>query len=27
NRLMPQTRWVERIVLVLDIDYEDLFKR
>ncbi|HFI0412221.1 TPA: transcriptional regulator, partial [Streptococcus suis] len=20
-------RWVERIVLVLDIDYEDLFKR
>lgn len=27
NRLMPQIRWVERIVLVLDIDYEDLFKR
>lgn len=27
NRLMPQTRWVERIVLGLDIDYEDLFKR
>ncbi|MDG3133169.1 transcriptional regulator [Streptococcus suis] len=27
NRLMPQTRWVERIVLVLDIDYADLFKR
>ncbi|HEM4185586.1 transcriptional regulator, partial [Streptococcus suis] len=27
NRLMPQTRWVERIVLVLEIDYEDLFKR
>ncbi|MDW8682720.1 transcriptional regulator [Streptococcus suis] len=27
NRLMPQTRWVERIILVLDIDYEDLFKR
>ena len=27
NHLMPQTRWVERIVLVLDIDYEDLFKR
>ncbi|HEM3258696.1 transcriptional regulator, partial [Streptococcus suis] len=24
---MPQTRWVERIVLVLEIDYEDLFKR
>lgn len=27
NQLMPQTRWVERIVQVLDIDYEDLFRR
>ncbi|MFX3739718.1 transcriptional regulator, partial [Streptococcus suis] len=27
NRLMPQNRLVERIVLVLDIYYEDLFKR
>lgn len=27
QRLMPQTKWVERIVVVLDIDYEDLFRR
>lgn len=27
HRLMPQTKWVERIVVVLDIDYEDLFRR
>ena len=27
NRLMPQLKWVERIVAVLEIDYEDLFRR
>ncbi|MER0123712.1 transcriptional regulator [Streptococcus sp. ZJ93] len=27
HRLMPQTKWVERIVVVLGIDYEDLFRR
>ena len=27
NRLMPQTKWVEKIVVVLGIDYEDLFRR
>lgn len=27
HRLMPQTKWVERIVVVMDIDYEDLFRR
>lgn len=25
--LMPKTKWVERIVMVLDIDYEELFMR
>ncbi|HGY9827051.1 TPA: transcriptional regulator, partial [Streptococcus pneumoniae] len=24
---MPQSPWVERIVQVLDLDYEDLFRR
>ncbi|HEM2900585.1 transcriptional regulator [Streptococcus suis] len=24
---MPQTKWVEKIVLVLEVDYEDLFRR
>ncbi|HGY9827070.1 transcriptional regulator, partial [Streptococcus pneumoniae] len=24
---MPQSSWVERIVQVLDLDYEDLFRR
>lgn len=24
---MPQAHWVERIVVVLDLDYEDLFRR
>ncbi|HEO0885669.1 TPA: transcriptional regulator [Streptococcus agalactiae] len=27
NQLMPQAKWVERIVFVLEIDYEDLFRR
>ncbi|MEQ9764640.1 transcriptional regulator [Streptococcus jiangjianxini] len=27
HRLMPQVRWVERLVVVLEIDYEDLFRR
>lgn len=27
HRLMPQTKWVERLVVVLEIDYEDLFRR
>lgn len=27
HHLMPQLKWVERIVIVLEIDYEDLFKR
>ncbi|OTN82268.1 transcriptional regulator [Enterococcus faecium] len=27
HRLMPQTKWVERILVVLGIDYEDLFRR
>ncbi len=27
HRLMPQVKWVERLVVVLDIDYEDLFRR
>ncbi|MGT2800367.1 hypothetical protein [Streptococcus marmotae] len=27
HRLMPQAKWVERIVVVLGIDYEDLFRR
>lgn len=26
-RLMPQGKWVEKIVTVLEIDYEDLFRR
>ncbi|HGR2658172.1 TPA: transcriptional regulator, partial [Streptococcus pneumoniae] len=24
---MPQSPWVERIVQILDLDYEDLFRR
>ncbi|MDG8255932.1 transcriptional regulator, partial [Streptococcus pneumoniae] len=24
---MPQSPWVERIVQVLDLDYEDLFRK
>lgn len=24
---MPQTKWVEKIVAVLEVDYEDLFRR
>ena len=27
HRLMPQVKWVEKIVSVLEIDYEDLFRR
>ena len=27
HRLMPQGKWVETIVTVLEIDYEDLFRR
>ena len=27
HRLMPQVKWVETIVIVLEIDYEDLFRR
>lgn len=27
NQLMAQAKWVERIVFVLEIDYEDLFRR
>ena len=27
HRLMPQVKWVETIVTVLEIDYEDLFRR
>ena len=27
HRLMPQGKWVEKIVTVLEIDYEDLFRR
>lgn len=27
HRLMPQIKWVEKIVSVLEIDYEDLFRR
>lgn len=27
RRLMPQGKWVEKIVTVLEIDYEDLFRR
>ena len=27
HRLMPQVKWEERIVSVLEIDYEDLFRR
>ena len=27
HRLMPQGKWVETIVSVLEIDYEDLFRR
>lgn len=27
NHHMPQVQWVDRIVLILDIEYEDLFKK
>lgn len=27
EELLPQIRWVDRIVRVLDIDYEELFRR
>lgn len=27
HSLMPQGKWVEKIVSVLEIDYEDLFRR
>lgn len=27
HQLMPQIKWVERLVKVLEIDYEDLFRR
>ena len=27
HRLMPQVQWVEKIVSVLEMDYEDLFRR
>ena len=27
HRLTPQGKWVEKIVTVLEIDYEDLFRR
>ena len=27
HRLMPHGNWVEKIVTVLEIDYEDLFRR
>ena len=27
HRLMPQSKWVEKIVSILEIDYEDLFRR
>ncbi|EFY02723.1 Uncharacterised protein [Streptococcus dysgalactiae subsp. dysgalactiae] len=27
HRIMPQVKWVEKMVTVLEIDYEDLFRR
>ncbi|CKJ54872.1 Uncharacterised protein [Streptococcus pneumoniae] len=27
HHLMPQVKWVEKVVSVLEIDYEDLFRR
>lgn len=27
NRQFPQLKWVDRMIQILDIDYEDLFRR